>query len=71
VICAFFQRRLPLQKKLHVVFISTLVDGEQPIDFEPYGQAFANDLLKGLANLLGSTNEFTTAYSSEENGIIE
>jgi len=30
------------------------------------GPAFANDLLKGLANLLGSTNEFTTAYSSEE-----
>ena len=27
------------------------------------GLAFANDLLKGLANLLGSTNEFTTAYS--------
>ena len=35
------------------------------------GPAFANDLLKGLANLLGSTNEFTTAYSSEENGIVE
>ena len=35
------------------------------------GPAFANDLLKGLANLLGSSNEFTTAYSSEENGIVE
>ena len=35
------------------------------------GPAFANDLLKGLANLLGSTNQFTTAYSSEENGIVE
>jgi hypothetical protein len=35
------------------------------------GPAFANDLLKGLANLVGSTNEFTTAYSSEENGIVE
>ena len=31
---------------------------------------FDNDLWKGLANLLGSTNEFTTAYSSEENGIV-
>ena len=35
------------------------------------GPAFANDLLKGVMNLLGSTNEFTTAYSSEENGIVE
>ena len=35
------------------------------------GPAFANDLLKGLANLLGSTNELTKAYSSEENGIVE
>ena len=35
------------------------------------GPAFANDLLKGLANLLGSTNELTTAYLSEENGIVE
>lgn len=35
------------------------------------GPAFANDLLKGLANLLGSTNEFTTAYSSENYGIVE
>ena len=35
------------------------------------GPAFANDLLQGLANLLGSSNEFTTAYSSEENGIVE
>jgi len=35
------------------------------------GPAFANDLLKEVANLLGSTNEFTTAYSSEENGIVE
>jgi len=33
-----------------------------------FGPAFANDLLKDLANLLASTNEFTTAYSSEENG---
>ncbi len=31
----FFQRRPQLQKKLHGVFISTLVDGELPIDFEP------------------------------------
>jgi hypothetical protein len=35
------------------------------------GPAFTNDLLKGLAYLLASTNEFTTAYSSEENGIVE
>jgi len=35
------------------------------------GPAFANDLLKGVMNLLGSTNEFTTAYSSEENDIVE
>ena len=35
------------------------------------GPAFANDFLKGVANLLGSTNEFTTAYTSEVNGIIE
>jgi hypothetical protein len=34
------------------------------------GPAFANDLLKGVANFLGSTNEFTTAYSSEKNGIV-
>jgi hypothetical protein len=27
--------------------------------------------LKGLANLLGFTNEFAAAYSSEENGIVE
>ena len=35
------------------------------------GPAFVNDLLKGVANLLRSTNEFTTAYSSEENDIVE
>ena len=41
VICAFsrwielFQLRPQLQTKLHAVFISTLVDGELPIDFEP------------------------------------
>ena len=35
------------------------------------GPAFLNDLLTGLANLLGSSNEFTTAYSLEENGIVE
>jgi len=35
------------------------------------GPAFANDLLKGLANLLRSTNEFAAAYSSEENGIVQ
>jgi len=35
------------------------------------GPAFANDLLKGVAKLLGSTNEFTTAYSSEGNDIVE
>ena len=29
------------------------------------GPAFTNDLLKGVTNLFGSTNEFTTAYSSE------
>ena len=33
------------------------------------GPAFANDLLKGVMNLLGSTNEITTAYLSKENGI--
>ena len=65
----FFQRRPQLQRKLHAVFISTLVDGE--LLRTDNGPAFANDLLKGLANLLGSTNEFTTAYSSEENGIVE
>ena len=59
--------------KLHAVFISTSVDGGTTDDQirTDNGPAFANDLLKGVANLLGSTNEITTAYSSEENGIVE
>ncbi len=64
MMCAFlrwielFQLRPQLQKNLQ----------SYPSD---NGPPFANDLLKGLANLLGSTNEFTTAYSSEDNGIVE
>ena len=59
--------------KLHAVFISTSVDGGTTDDRirTDNGPAFANDPLKGVANLLGSTNEFTTAYSSEENGIVK
>ena len=66
----FFQQRPQLQRKrcIHQHFGRCGTADRLRTD---NGPAFTNDLLKDLANLLGSTNEFTTAYSSEENCTVE
>jgi hypothetical protein len=71
VICAFSRWiKLFLIKTTTTKEIARCIDQhfDRRID---NGPAFANDLLKYLLNLLGSINEFTTAYSSEKNGIVD